>query len=513
MKLNSGFCWHILGLCHRNLNNFEEAYKSFKNSLKYDTENVSVLKDAASCAIQLSEWPSAIELRKSVVLARPSLISNWLGLIVAYYCSGDIDRSKRLAECVQKLADCPSSITGLELSRFIDTTYTKASSSALMPPTVASPRYPSQYCPESEGELVGLVSFLKSHYADEHSETALAILSRSSWSKKHIYLASLYKSIGQYSESIKSLLAFLTDNPGERSVRCKGIKYMLRLGMLQQAEHEMQALFSSRQDKGSIESTLKELQYLWIFTERFQLALRKSAAAEALSLSDNILAIFEELESDIFDFHTYVLRKASLESYLDCFSAQAQIMLNRGFRSFIVYSIAVLLKETVDIADQLEHLVLSPPSNQKIISICLSLVCEEKADYVLLFKIGELLVRNNMKHAALKVMLRLDSTVYRPLFASIYEKRFKASGHPHLAHYSGDGLFDSQECMQILDAYYSHTARIPQLQPCSFKSAFNSLSLSFIRFGKTAPLTQALKSVITLWYPNSIVTLKEAFNW
>jgi peptide alpha-N-acetyltransferase len=48
--------WHVYGLLHRSEKNYEEAMKCYKNALKYDKENVQVLRDYSVLQIQMRNY-------------------------------------------------------------------------------------------------------------------------------------------------------------------------------------------------------------------------------------------------------------------------------------------------------------------------------------------------------------------------------------------------------------------------------------------------------------------------
>lgn len=43
-KMQSMFCWHTLGTIHKQKKNFFEAAKSFQNALKFEKDNMQILR-------------------------------------------------------------------------------------------------------------------------------------------------------------------------------------------------------------------------------------------------------------------------------------------------------------------------------------------------------------------------------------------------------------------------------------------------------------------------------------
>jgi N-alpha-acetyltransferase 15/16, NatA auxiliary subunit len=50
--LTSHICWHVLGMVYRSDRNYEEALKCYQNAIKFDRENLNILKDMAVLQIQ-----------------------------------------------------------------------------------------------------------------------------------------------------------------------------------------------------------------------------------------------------------------------------------------------------------------------------------------------------------------------------------------------------------------------------------------------------------------------------
>jgi len=50
--LTSHICWHVLGMVYRSDRNYEEALKCYQNAIKFDKENVNILKDMAVLQMQ-----------------------------------------------------------------------------------------------------------------------------------------------------------------------------------------------------------------------------------------------------------------------------------------------------------------------------------------------------------------------------------------------------------------------------------------------------------------------------
>lgn len=53
--LKSHVCWHVYGLLQRTEKKYDEAVKCYRNALKWDKENVQILRDLSLLQIQMRD--------------------------------------------------------------------------------------------------------------------------------------------------------------------------------------------------------------------------------------------------------------------------------------------------------------------------------------------------------------------------------------------------------------------------------------------------------------------------
>ena len=53
--LRSHVCWHVFGLLQRSDKKYDEAIKCYRNALKWDKDNVQILKDLSLLQIQMRD--------------------------------------------------------------------------------------------------------------------------------------------------------------------------------------------------------------------------------------------------------------------------------------------------------------------------------------------------------------------------------------------------------------------------------------------------------------------------
>ncbi|KAI0689172.1 NMDA receptor-regulated protein 1-domain-containing protein [Cytidiella melzeri] len=90
LDLTSHIVWHVFGLIQKGEKNYEEALKSYTQALRFDKENMNILRDAAHLQTQLRQYDGLVETRHTLLKIRPNLRSNWIGLAVAYHLNGNL---------------------------------------------------------------------------------------------------------------------------------------------------------------------------------------------------------------------------------------------------------------------------------------------------------------------------------------------------------------------------------------------------------------------------------------
>ncbi|KAH8102267.1 NMDA receptor-regulated protein 1a [Cristinia sonorae] len=98
LDLTSHIVWHVFGLIQKGEKNYEEALKSYTQALKFDKENMNILRDAAHLQTQLRLFDGLVETRHTLLRLRPNLRQNWIGLAVAYHLNGSLREAKRVLE-------------------------------------------------------------------------------------------------------------------------------------------------------------------------------------------------------------------------------------------------------------------------------------------------------------------------------------------------------------------------------------------------------------------------------
>ncbi|KAK0446042.1 NMDA receptor-regulated protein 1-domain-containing protein [Desarmillaria tabescens] len=98
LDLTSHICWHVFGLIQKGEKNYEEALKSYTQALRFDKENLNILRDAAHLQTQLRLYDGLVETRHILLRLRPTVRQNWVSLAVAYHLSGNLLEAKKVLE-------------------------------------------------------------------------------------------------------------------------------------------------------------------------------------------------------------------------------------------------------------------------------------------------------------------------------------------------------------------------------------------------------------------------------
>ncbi|RPD56962.1 NMDA receptor-regulated protein 1a [Lentinus tigrinus ALCF2SS1-7] len=103
LDLTSHICWHVFGLIQKGQKNYEEALKSYTQALRFDKENMNILRDAAHLQTQLRQYDHLVETRHTLLRLRPQLRQNWIALAVAYHLSGNLTEAKAVLEQYERI--------------------------------------------------------------------------------------------------------------------------------------------------------------------------------------------------------------------------------------------------------------------------------------------------------------------------------------------------------------------------------------------------------------------------
>ncbi len=76
-NMTNSTCWHSYGLISQNERDYESARRSFQFALKFDKENMQILRDLAIVQMQLREYGPACSTCNDLLVNKP-LQLHWL---------------------------------------------------------------------------------------------------------------------------------------------------------------------------------------------------------------------------------------------------------------------------------------------------------------------------------------------------------------------------------------------------------------------------------------------------
>ncbi|KAF5383319.1 hypothetical protein D9615_004982 [Tricholomella constricta] len=98
LDLTSHICWHVFGLIQKGEKHYEEALKSYTQALRFDKENLNILRDAAQLQTQLRLFDALVETRHTLLRIRPTLRQHWVALAVAHHLNGNLAEARKTLE-------------------------------------------------------------------------------------------------------------------------------------------------------------------------------------------------------------------------------------------------------------------------------------------------------------------------------------------------------------------------------------------------------------------------------
>uniref|UniRef100_A0A674CHA3 N-alpha-acetyltransferase 15, NatA auxiliary subunit a n=1 Tax=Salmo trutta TaxID=8032 RepID=A0A674CHA3_SALTR len=95
-------CWHVYGLLQRSDKKYDEAIKCYRNALKWDKDNLQILRDLSLLQIQMRDLEGYRETRYQLLQLRPAQRASWIGYAVAYHLLEDFEMAAKIVEEFRK---------------------------------------------------------------------------------------------------------------------------------------------------------------------------------------------------------------------------------------------------------------------------------------------------------------------------------------------------------------------------------------------------------------------------
>ncbi|ESO01348.1 hypothetical protein HELRODRAFT_112750 [Helobdella robusta] len=101
-SLKSHVCWHAYGLLQRADRKYDEAIKCYRNALKWDKDNLQILRDLSLLQIQMRDLEGYKETRYQLLVLRPGQKVSWIGYAMAFHLLKDYDMALEILEEFRK---------------------------------------------------------------------------------------------------------------------------------------------------------------------------------------------------------------------------------------------------------------------------------------------------------------------------------------------------------------------------------------------------------------------------
>uniref|UniRef100_A0A3Q4GYA8 N-alpha-acetyltransferase 15, NatA auxiliary subunit n=1 Tax=Neolamprologus brichardi TaxID=32507 RepID=A0A3Q4GYA8_NEOBR len=332
--MHHAHCWHVYGLLQRSDKKYDEAIKCYRNALKWDKDNLQILRDLSLLQIQMRDLEGYRETRYQLLQLRPAQRASWIGYAVAYHLLEDFDMAAKIVEEFRKTQQTSPDKVDYEYSELLLYQNQVLREAGLHKEAFDHLNsYEKQICDklaveETRGELL-----LKLEKHQEASEVYRRLQERNpeNWAyyqglekalkpgsleaRQKIYEASCIK----FPKGLvprRLPLNFLTGKPGFLSLQLSTCHFPQFVFWWHKVSLEV-CVF---QEGTSAVDNLNEMQCMWFQTECASAYKALNKCGEALKKCHEIERHFVEITDDQFDFHTYCMRKMTkmtLRSYVD----------------------------------------------------------------------------------------------------------------------------------------------------------------------------------------------------
>eukprot|EP00092_Neocalanus_flemingeri_P020760 GFUD01022495.1.p1 GENE.GFUD01022495.1~~GFUD01022495.1.p1 ORF type:complete len:866 (+),score=259.44 GFUD01022495.1:65-2662(+) len=106
--LKSHVCWHVYGLLQRSDKKYAEAIKCYRNALKWDKDNIQILRDLSLLQIQMRDLEGYKETRHQLFQLRPTQRASWIGFAMSYHLMEDFEMALKILEEFRKTQKKPT---------------------------------------------------------------------------------------------------------------------------------------------------------------------------------------------------------------------------------------------------------------------------------------------------------------------------------------------------------------------------------------------------------------------
>ncbi|XP_050299947.1 N-alpha-acetyltransferase 15, NatA auxiliary subunit [Anthonomus grandis grandis] len=96
--LKSHVCWHVYGLLQRSDKKYDEAIKCYRNALKWEKDNIQILRDLSLLQIQMRDLEGYRDTRYQLLMLRPTQRASWIGYAMSFHLLEDYKNALSILE-------------------------------------------------------------------------------------------------------------------------------------------------------------------------------------------------------------------------------------------------------------------------------------------------------------------------------------------------------------------------------------------------------------------------------
>ena len=115
-NLKSPLAWQVCGIIQKMNGHTIESAKSYVQALKYDTDNINILKDAANLYLHCRDYTNHQEMRRRIMINKPTVVSHWTSFAFACHINGNITTALEAMVSVFEIMDKDKNVSKLDKS-------------------------------------------------------------------------------------------------------------------------------------------------------------------------------------------------------------------------------------------------------------------------------------------------------------------------------------------------------------------------------------------------------------
>lgn len=117
--LKSHVCWHVYGLLQRSDKKYDEAIKCYRNALKWDKDNIQILRDLSLLQIQMRDLEGYRDTRYQLLMLKPIHRVSWIGYAMSFHLLEDYKNAMSILETYLDQQKIPNNFEAYEHSELL----------------------------------------------------------------------------------------------------------------------------------------------------------------------------------------------------------------------------------------------------------------------------------------------------------------------------------------------------------------------------------------------------------